>query len=97
MREMKVVKRIINYDEKIDVFLLSDGEFLIHAVKEHLFESRSKEHEHPMVINREPWVFFDTLFGYWVFKRQNNNKEQILVLREVSRMKLEVLGGGTSE
>lgn len=90
--KMNIIKRIVNYEEDVDIYLLSDGEFLIHAIKEYLFENRTGEHEHPMLIIREPWNLFNVSLRRWVFKRVNINKEQILVLKEVARMKLEDFG-----
>ena len=94
---MKIIKRIINYGvtPSIDIYLVADKEFLIHAVKNAQYRNtfEEKEHEHPMKITKVPWMLFDTQIEdldnrYWVFKRSNDNVEEILVLKEVHRMKL---------
>ena len=88
--KMKIVKRITVYDTdpEMDFYLVSDGAFLIHAVKQQQFENRTGKHEHPVLIAKEPWELYDVTLGTWVFKRANKNKEQILVLKEVARMRL---------
>ena len=91
---MKVIKRITSYDvdPTVDFFILMDGDVIIYAVKEHLFETRLGEHEHPMEITKAEWVFFDVQpFERWVFKRANENKEQFIILKEAARMSVSEL------
>lgn len=87
---MKIIKRITVYDTdpEMDFYLVSDGTFLIHAVKQQQFENRTGKHEHPVLIAKEAWELYDVTINTWVFKRANENKEQILVLKEVARMRL---------
>jgi len=90
---MRIAKQIHNYDvdPEVNLYLLTDGTFLIHAVKQQQFENRTGKHEHPALIIKESWELFDVTINTWVFKRANKNKEQVLVLREVARMKLSEL------
>ncbi len=93
---MKMIKRIISYEVEpnIDIYMLSDGEFLLHAVKKANYRNTfdDKEHEHPMKITETPWKLYDLSDTTdWVFKRTNDNVEEILVLTEIHRMRISEL------
>jgi len=97
---MKVIKRIVNYGftPEVDIYLLADHEFLVHAKKHANYRNtfEKKEHEHPMEIIKVPWSLFDISTQdlentFWIFKRENDNVEEILVLKEAHRMKLSEL------
>jgi len=92
---MRVVKHIVSYEVEpnVNIYVLSDGEFIFHAVDKANYRNtfEEKDREHPMNIVKEPWVLYDISNPDWIFKRTNGNVEQIMVLTEINRMKISEL------
>ena len=92
---MKVIKNIVSYEVEpnVNIYVLSDGEFIFHAVKKANYRNTfdKKEREHPMEITKVPWKLYDLSNSDWIFKRTNGNVEEMLVLTEIHRMKISEL------
>ena len=98
-RTMRILKHIVSYNPDADFYVFTDGEFLFHGLKFHNFENTFEQtaHEHPMEITKTPWHLFaitrDTNDNpnIWIFKRENEITEEIIMLREINRMKIKEL------